>query len=550
MKYMLKKFILNALTISALLAGVIQGNSQTTVTVNPNQPWIGYMNVFAINPDGTPNYGAYQFGSAWAIGDLRGVFTSTNYVTLSPCTNVWNPTDAYWVKPDGTANKWMDAAFYVENNNIAGQIVTFTGTFLSNSLTGNATCVAFIKDLVPNYSSSYSVTAPVVPGQPFSITLPTVLGDHVQWGFETQGPDVSPTNMIAGNAVVAADNTNVSALPFPSLALVEGQTASFHVTAFGSPTIGYHWAYSPDGYSYSDLTDGGNIFGSSSNTLTITNVSLANIGYYSVTVTNALSTFQEAATLGVQPASPQIKTNMLVDPGFESGVFASSSFAGWVGFNGAAFESLFVLEGSYGFTTTSYGPDSYNGVYQDRPVTPGAIYTGSAWFYQSSIDPLVGGNGCYLEVQFRDAGNGVLRQYKSDLITSSSPLDTWINLQPTNIYAGDFTTFLGTSPYMVAPPGSSYARFQITYHADQGGSVFQDVTDFRLRSPVATAAINGSNIEISFPTVYGPIYDVLYKDNLTDATWKKLTSVTGDGSVKTVTDTHGSKTRFYDVNTE
>ena len=38
--------------------------------------------------------------------------------------------------------------------------------------------------------------------------------------------------------------------------------------------------------------------------------------------------------------------------------------------------------------------------------------------------------------------------------------------------------------------------------------------------------------------------------NLTDATWKKLTSVTGDGSVKTVTDTHGSKTRFYDVNTE
>jgi hypothetical protein len=43
---------------------------------------------------------------------------------------------------------------------------------------------------------------------------------------------------------------------------------------------------------------------------------------------------------------------------------------------------------------------------------------------------------------------------------------------------------------------------------------------------------------------------VLYKTNLTDATWKVLSSVTGDGTVKSVSNPIGAKTRFHTVNTE
>jgi len=94
-------------------------------------------------------------------------------------------------------------------------------------------------------------------------------------------------------------------------------------------------------------------------------------------------------------------------------------------------------------------------------------------------------------------------------------------------------------------------RFQITQFAGAtGGSVYEDSTNLRLRSPVAAALLSGKNAQISFPTIYGPIYDVLYKTNLTDTLWKVLTTVTGDATAKTVSDPVVSKSRFYKVNTQ
>jgi hypothetical protein len=69
---------------------------------------------------------------------------------------------------------------------------------LSNTLFGNVnqlgngwTSVAFIKDFAPDYSSFVQVTVPLTPGV-FSISLATINNParHVQYGFETIGPDV------------------------------------------------------------------------------------------------------------------------------------------------------------------------------------------------------------------------------------------------------------------------------------------------------------------------------------------------------------------------
>ena len=94
-------------------------------------------------------------------------------------------------------NKTMDANMYVEQTNtLSGQSVTFKGTVLSNTLVSPYTSVAFIKDFAPDFSSLNQTSIPLSPG-PFSITLNTAagVGRHVQYGFETIGPDVWITDV-------------------------------------------------------------------------------------------------------------------------------------------------------------------------------------------------------------------------------------------------------------------------------------------------------------------------------------------------------------------
>jgi hypothetical protein len=62
-----------------------------------------------------------------------------------------------------------------------------------------------------------------------------------------------------------------------------------------------------------------------------------------------------------------------------------------------------------------------------------------------------------------------------------------------------------------------------------------------------TATRSGGNIALSFPTQSGVKYRVFYKTDVAGSTWTLLTTVLGNGSVKTVTDPPGSTRRFYKV---
>ncbi len=149
--------------------------------------------------------GAYQFGSGWGTADLTAVF-SGGVLTLGP--NSVNDPSNYWYIPAGgpgsTGNKIMDANMYVEPpaGTFANQTLTFSGTVLSNSLVGHVnqqgngwTSVAFIKDFAPDYSSNVTQTVPLTAGA-FSVSLATINNParHVQYGFETIGPDVWATD--------------------------------------------------------------------------------------------------------------------------------------------------------------------------------------------------------------------------------------------------------------------------------------------------------------------------------------------------------------------
>jgi len=81
--------------------------------------------------------------------------------------------------------------------------------------------------------------------------------------------------------------------------LAPGGTARFTVSAFGNLPLTYRWQ--KDG---NHLTDGANVSGSATRTLTVTNATEANNGDYSVIVTNALaSATSSTATLTVVPVS-------------------------------------------------------------------------------------------------------------------------------------------------------------------------------------------------------------------------------------------------------
>ena len=171
-------------------------------TVDPTKTWNGYMNVFETPQNG----GGFVFGQPWGTADLRATYAGS-LLTLSP--NTIGDPNGFWYVNTGNGsvgNKFMDASFYVEPaGSLPGVTMTFAGSVLANTLTGLAntnptgngwTCVAFIKDFAPDFSSSVVVTTTLTNGTGFSISLATINDParHVQYGFETIGPCVWATD--------------------------------------------------------------------------------------------------------------------------------------------------------------------------------------------------------------------------------------------------------------------------------------------------------------------------------------------------------------------
>ncbi len=106
--------------------------------------------------------------------------------------------------------------------------------------------------------------------------------------------------------------------------VLQGMTATFSVGTGTNALLFYQWQYD-NGMYLTNLTDVGNISGSSSSTLTISNASPANVGAYSVIVSNAAGVAVSSnAFLTIIPWRPVITaqpTNQTVLPG-AAGTFA------------------------------------------------------------------------------------------------------------------------------------------------------------------------------------------------------------------------------------
>lgn len=131
---------------------------------------------------------------------------------------------------------------------------------------------------------------------------------------------VYPVSLNASNAHGTAEATLelaiASALPVittdPSdQSIIVGETASLNVVANGTPSPTLKWQVSTNGSTWSDVTDGALYSGATSESVSITGVTMAMNGYrYRAVATNSVgSVTSSAATLAVTGVAPSITTH-------------------------------------------------------------------------------------------------------------------------------------------------------------------------------------------------------------------------------------------------
>ncbi len=106
---------------------------------------------------------------------------------------------------------------------------------------------------------------------------------------------VGATNSVT-NVLTLLTDINVIAPPYSGITYNVGSHAAFRIAANGALPIGYQWFESPDGVSFTSLTNQTN------DTLWLTNVQLSMGGnQYWVLVTNPFTSYSNSVTLSVQP---------------------------------------------------------------------------------------------------------------------------------------------------------------------------------------------------------------------------------------------------------
>ena len=550
------------LALGAVLFGLTPAQAQITVKVDSTKTWNGYMNWFTTN-------NTYAGGQVWGAVDLRARFAPTQAtgtrVVLNINTNSFD-TNApnFWNLPDGTPNRHLEANFYVDvGTAFAGNDVTFEGTVESNTLPAGWTCEAVIKEFASGYAYIGDTRAALVTGAPFTVTRTIPVGNICQSGFLMYGPNTAPGSPESLEGVsLVVDNADPAITGEPvSQRVAFGATANFTVTATGSSTLGYQWMR--DG---TNLVNGGNISGATSPTLTVSNAQAEDATTYSVTVTKiANGATANSQVVRLRVLTPLQLANLLDNPSFEEGVSEINPQLvppPWINFSGSSlsigspYPNATVHDGTNVVLVFNLG--QYNGIYQDVPAVPGQIFTGDCFMYQSSFDPLSAPiNQAFLEVQFWAVGGaGPIAMYQSILVTNDMALqDAWLHLDATNgVAAGYASTSTSNARYLVAPPGTTRVRFQVTTRFEGGGPGSVVVDSMRLleKIPVTvSASIVGGNIVLSWPSQLTSNYQVVYKDNLTDATWTSVgPTVIGDGTVKTASFPATGGKLFYSVLTQ
>ena len=95
--------------------------------------------------------------------------TANDVITLQPNTYVYdgatNTMNPAYINPDGSPAAYLEQDYYIQNDSLAGDTLTFSGYCSSNSLNSNYTARAWIKDGSPDWSVEHRYDASLIAGQ-------------------------------------------------------------------------------------------------------------------------------------------------------------------------------------------------------------------------------------------------------------------------------------------------------------------------------------------------------------------------------------------------
>jgi len=155
-----------------------------------------------------------------------------------------------------------------------------------------------------------------------------------------------------------------------------GDTVTFAVTATGNAPLAYQWQKNT-----TNLTDGSEISGSATNTLTLTGISVSDYGNYSVVVTNASGRTNSAS------AALTVYARLVQNGGFETGDFSDWAFTGNTGGSLVDNDPNYVHSGVYGAEIGPAGSLAY--LTQTLPTSIGQSYLISAWLWLDDTNRVV-----------------------------------------------------------------------------------------------------------------------------------------------------------------
>jgi Immunoglobulin domain/Immunoglobulin I-set domain len=310
-------------TVAAITLSPVSGDVAPTVSVQPQSLTVtaGQSATFGVTAAGTPTP-TYQWkkggvelagatGSSYTIpsaaaGDAGSytvvVSNRAGNVTSSAAVLTVSPGDAFYT---ATANPTNYAAgggqitFNVSMSFPAGAVPSIsakpsatTWAYVSESGTNIPTVKPNAGDTtVPSDSSSsfgFSYISPPSGSASFSFVLsyPANLTGSQTIAFAASyrlngvlTPVIVPAIVLPGASSDIAITT-----PPANVTKNQGQTAIFTVVASGNPTLSYQWKKGG-----SNLTDGGNVSGATTATLTLSNVQASDAASYSVYVSNTQS---------------------------------------------------------------------------------------------------------------------------------------------------------------------------------------------------------------------------------------------------------------------
>jgi len=198
----------------------------------------------------------------------------------------------------------------------------------------------------------------------------------------------------------------------------------------------------------------------------------------------------------VYTRTPDAGSNLLVNPGFESG-----GLGAWTGFApGGANEAGGYVESS----ANSYynggnpggdpvatrsgayvgkvfgdftGSTNDNGFFQELVAEAGSTWGASGWAMTHPQDQMSGDNEAWVEVLFLDASDTVLSIHRSEVLDASSAIPgQWAELRVTDQIDPQTGSVVGSDVTMVAPEGTSKVRYVVVHRQPEygGGSVYLD----------------------------------------------------------------------------